>query len=164
MHSHNELENFVKQDLRMVIFDFDGVFTDNRVYVSETGQEFVSCSRSDGIGLQALKRAGIPAMVLSSETNDVVQERCKKLNIECKNACQDKLSFLKDLVRHKELNFSNLLYMGNDTNDSDCLKIVGFPVVVKDSHPDVIPLGKYITKNMGGYGAVREICDLITAV
>ena len=147
----------------MVIFDFDGVFTDNRVYVSETGHEMVSCSRSDGIGLQALKKAGIPAMVLSSETNRVVQERCKKLNIECQNACQNKLSFLKNLVKQKKVNFSNLLYVGNDVNDADCLKTVGFPVVVKDSHPDVISLGKYITKNKGGYGAVREICDLITA-
>lgn len=164
MHSHTEFEKFIKKDLRMVVFDFDGVFTDNRVYVTETGQEFVSCSRSDGIGLQALRRAGIPSMVLSSETNDVVKERCKKLNIECKHACQDKLSFLKDLVRQKDFNFSNLLYMGNDINDADCLKTVGFPVVVKDSHPDVIPLGKYITKNTGGCGAVREICDLITAV
>ena len=125
MHSHTEFEKFIKKDLRMVVFDFDGVFTDNRVYVTETGQEFVSCSRSDGIGLQALRRAGIPSMVLSSETNDVVKERCKKLNIECKHACQDKLSFLKDLVRQKDFNFSNLLYMGNDINDADCLKTVG---------------------------------------
>jgi YrbI family 3-deoxy-D-manno-octulosonate 8-phosphate phosphatase len=164
MHNLIELKTFVKNDLRMVVFDFDGVFTNNLVYVTETGQEIVCCSRSDGIGLKALKNAGILSIVLSSEENNVVLERCKKLKIECHHGCQDKLSFLKSFIEEKKLNFKNLLFVGNDVNDAECLKTVGFPVVVKDSHSDVIDLGKYVTKKNGGQGAVREICDLLTKI
>lgn len=147
--------------IKFIVFDFDGVFTDNRVIVNERGEESVICSRSEGAGLDKLRKIGIDLMVLSSEVNKVVQHRAKKLDIYCVNACENKLQKLKEEAQKRGVSFENICYVGNDINDLECLETVGFPVVVADAHDDVIPIAKYQTKKNGGDGAVREICDLI---
>ena len=151
-------------NIRLVVFDFDGVFTDNRVYVSQDGTETVSCWRSDGLGLAKLKKLELPIWVVSTEQNKVVSARCKKLQIECVQGCEDKLTALKNLVKHYGCSLSEVVFMGNDINDIDCLKSVGLPIVVQDSYPEVIKIAKLQTKRCGGFGAVREICDLIYEV
>ena len=147
--------------IKFIVFDFDGVFTDNRVIVNERGEESVICSRSEGAGLDKLRKIGIDLMVLSSEVNKVVQHRAKKLDIYCVNACENKLQKLKEEAQKRGVSFENICYVGNDINDLECLETVGFPVVVADAHDDVIPIAKYQTRRNGGDGAVREICDLI---
>ena len=147
--------------IEFIVFDFDGVFTDNRVIVNEEGIESVICSRSEGAGLDKLRKIGIDLMILSSEVNKVVQHRAKKLDIYCVNACRDKLPKLKEEAKKRDVSFQNIAYVGNDINDLECLKAVGFPIVVADAHDDVIPIAKYQTRRNGGDGAVREICDLI---
>ncbi len=149
--------------VKLVVFDFDGVFTDNCVYVLEDGTEAVSCWRGDGIGLSKLKQLKIPMMVISTEKNPVVGQRCKKLQIEYIQGCDDKLKILKQLVDTHDCTLADVLYIGNDINDLDCLSAVGLPVVVADAHPDVIPKAEYITSAAGGKGAVREICDLLVS-
>ena len=148
-------------NVQLVIFDFDGVFTDNRVYVSEDGIESVSCWRSDGLGLSKLKGLGLPIWVISTEINKVVSARCKKLQIDCIQGCDDKLVAVIKLVKQFDCSLDDVLYMGNDINDIDCLQSVGFPVVVQDAYPEVVNLAKFKTQRAGGFGAVREICDLI---
>ena len=148
----------------MVVFDFDGVFTDNRVYVLEDGREAVVCNRGDGIGLRKLDRLGIDSLVISSESNPVVSLRCKKLNIRCIQGVQDKLNALKDVARRREVPLARVAFVGNDINDLDCLKAVGLPIVVQDSHTDVLSYGRYRTFKPGGYGAVREVCDVFERV
>ncbi len=149
--------------VKLIVFDFDGVFTDNCVYVLENGTEAVSCWRGDGIGLSNVRQLKIPMLVVSTEKNPVVGQRCKKLKIECIQGCDDKLKVLKRLVDTYQCTLNDVLYMGNDINDLDCVSAVGLPVVVADAHPDIIPLGEYTTNAAGGKGAVREICDLLVA-
>lgn len=147
--------------LKLVVFDFDGVFTDNMVYVIQGGTEAVRCSRSDGIGLRHLEKVGVEPVVVSTETNVVVAERCNKLSIRCFHGCDDKLRIVRDLVSALSISLQEVGYLGNDVNDSECLRHVGFPMIVNDAHPDVLELGVYRTNTAGGYGAVREVCDLI---
>ncbi|MDG2252927.1 MAG: HAD hydrolase family protein [Methylophilaceae bacterium] len=147
--------------IKFIAFDFDGVFTDNLVHTTEAGEEFVTCWRSDGLGLSKLKKLGIPVWVISTEKNPVVSMRCNKLEIECLQSCNDKLSALIKLLEQSNCNIKDAAFVGNDINDSECLKKVGLPIVVADSHEDIKHLALYETKKNGGKGAVREICDLI---
>jgi len=146
--------------IRLVAFDFDGVFTDNMVYVFEDGTEAVRCSRGDGIGLPKLKRAGIKTVIISTEANPVVSARARKLKMECIQNCQDKRAVLEDIAANMDITLDEVAFVGNDINDLPCLTCVALPIVVKDAHPDVIPVARYQTKNPGGCGAVREVCDL----
>ena len=146
--------------IRLVAFDFDGVFTDNMVYVFEDGREAVRCFRSDGIGLHKLKKLGIETVIISTEANPVVSARAHKLKIRCIQDCQDKRAVIEDLVHDQGIGLGEVAFVGNDVNDLSCLECVGLPIVVQDAHQDVVPFARYQTKNPGGRGAVREVCDL----
>ncbi len=156
-----EIVDLVKQ-IKFVIFDFDGVFTDNRVYVSQDGSESVSCCRSDGLGLRRLDDVGIQYCIVSTETNPIVTMRAKKLNIPVTQGHDDKLSVVRRLVAEKGFEMSNVAYVGNDINDKQCLEEVGLPIVVADAYPEVISISQYQTQRLGGHGAVREVCDFIS--
>ena len=147
--------------IRLVAFDFDGVFTNNMVYVSEDGSEMVRCARSDGIGLQKLRDAGIETIIISTEPNPVVSARARKLKIDCVQNCQDKRAVLEERTAKIGISLEQVAFVGNDINDLACLNCVGLPVVVKDAHPDVVPVARYQTRQPGGHGAVREVCDMI---
>ena len=146
--------------IRLIAFDFDGVFTDNMVYVSEDGSETVRCFRSDGIGLQKLKKLDIDTVIISTEANPVVSARARKLKIRCIQDCQDKRAALEDIVQEKNITLSEVAFVGNDINDLACLECVALPIVVQDAYQDVVSTALYQTKNPGGHGAVREVCDL----
>jgi 3-deoxy-D-manno-octulosonate 8-phosphate phosphatase (KDO 8-P phosphatase) len=150
--------------IRLIAFDFDGVFTDNMVYVFENGSEAVRCCRGDGIGLQKLAQLGIETVIISTESNPVVSARAAKLKIRCFQNCEDKSKVLEKLIRKMGISLAEVAFVGNDINDLPCLTSVGFPIVVQDAHPDVIPLAAYFTRNRGGHGAVREVCDLFDQV
>ena len=145
-----------------VIMDFDGVFTDNKVVVFQDGREAVLCSRGDGYGLNGLQKTGVPMLVISKEPNPVVAARCAKLKIECIQGIDDKLPVLKAWLVERNLDIRQAVYVGNDTNDAQCLAAVGCGVVPSDAHPDVIPLARLVLNATGGNGALREFCDLIT--
>ena len=146
--------------IRLIAFDFDGVFTDNMVYVLEDGTEAVRCFRSDGIGLQKLKRLGIESVIISTEANPVVSARARKLKMRCIQNCQDKRAALEEIAREIGITLNEVAFVGNDINDRACLECVALPIVVQDAFEDVVPLALYQTKQPGGRGAVREICDL----
>ena len=151
------------REIRLVVFDFDGVFTDNTVLVFDDGTEAVSCWRGDGLGLRELRRLGIETFVLSMETNAVVAQRCRKLAVPMVQGCDDKPTALASLVADKGLALHQVAYVGNDINDLECLHMVGLPIVVSDAHPLVVRAAKWRTTLPGGRGAVREVCDMITA-
>jgi YrbI family 3-deoxy-D-manno-octulosonate 8-phosphate phosphatase len=153
------MEQIIRK-IRMVAFDFDGVFTDNMVYVFQNGNEAVRCSRGDGIGLQKLKQLGIETVIISTEANPVVSARAEKLKMRCVQNCPDKRAELEKITQELGITLDEVAFVGNDINDRDCLKCVGLPIVVQDAHPDVLGLAKYRTQTAGGHGAVREICDL----
>lgn len=154
-----KLTDFSK--VKLLVLDFDGVLTDNRVYVDQDGREMISCWRSDGIGLSRIKEVGVKTLVISSEVNPVVNKRCAKLGVDCVTGVGDKLSFLKRTLRGQNLSPQTVCFVGNDLPDMDCLKYVGYPIAVKDSAEEVLRTAKYVTKRGGGAGAVREVCDLI---
>jgi len=147
--------------IQAIIFDFDGVFTYNRVIVNDDGQESVICNRSDGLGISSLKKSDISLLVLSKEKNPVAQRRCEKLGITCVYGIDDKKTFLAFWLKEKAINPVNVIYLGNDVNDIECLKYVGCGVVVADAHADAKSAAKIVLKNNGGQRAVRELCDLV---
>jgi YrbI family 3-deoxy-D-manno-octulosonate 8-phosphate phosphatase len=147
--------------IRLVIFDFDGVFTDNTVYVCEDGTESVRCWRGDGLGLRKLDRLGITNLIVSTESNPVVSARARKLAVRCVQDVQDKRATVEALAREHGVALTEVAYLGNDINDLEALAMVGFPVAVHDAHPDILDRVRYRTLAPGGRGAVRELCDLL---
>lgn len=144
-----------------LVLDFDGVFTDNRALLDQGGQEAVFVHRGDGMGLERLKRTGLPILVLSSEPNPVVRARCAKLGLECQQGLGDKRLALLTWLAERDLPPENVIYLGNDLNDLGCLRAVGCPVVVADAHPQVRPAARLILDQPGGWGAIRQVCELI---
>jgi YrbI family 3-deoxy-D-manno-octulosonate 8-phosphate phosphatase len=150
--------------IRLLLFDFDGVFTDNAVFVFEDGREAVRCSRFDGIGLRRLERAGVEAVILSTEVNPVVAARARKLKIGVRQGLQDKVAAAEALCAERGLALFACGFVGNDVNDIPLLQRVGLPLGVADSHPDIRPHVRWLTVHAGGQGAVREVCDAFGAV
>ena len=147
--------------VKAVIFDFDGVFTDNRVIVSTTGEEFVICDRGDGMGTNLLAAAGIKMLILSKEQNAVVSSRGKKLNIEVIQGCDDKLPELIKWLQKNNVDAQQAAYIGNDINDLECLRHVGVAVIPADAHHSVINTATWILQHNGGRGAIREFADVL---
>jgi YrbI family 3-deoxy-D-manno-octulosonate 8-phosphate phosphatase len=144
----------------LIAFDFDGVFTDNTVYVADDGHESVRCWRGDGIGLRQVEELGIATVVVSTETNAVVQHRARKMAVRCFNGCENKLDTLSGIAAEMGISLDAIAFVGNDLNDLVCLTAVGLPIVVMDAHPSVRDVARYRTSAPGGHGAVREVCDL----
>jgi 3-deoxy-D-manno-octulosonate 8-phosphate phosphatase (KDO 8-P phosphatase) len=150
--------------VRLVVFDFDGVFTDNRVWTNERGQESVACSRSDGPGLRRLDEVGVQYLIVSTEENAAVGARARKLGVECFQAATDKLAVVISEAERRGLGLDEIAYVGNDVNDVNCLRAVGLPVVPADAWPEVTPLAQLVLTRKGGEGCVRELCDEIWRV
>lgn len=147
--------------LRLAVFDFDGVFTDNAVWISEQNVEMVRCCRSDGLGLRRLSEVGVDALIVSTEVNPVVSVRAEKLRIDCEQGVEEKGEFLNALRGARGLRWEEIAFVGNDINDRACLERVGLPVVVADAWEEVKPLAKWTLSRRGGEGAVREFCDAV---
>ena len=147
--------------IALLVFDFDGVFTDNRVYVFQDGREAVVCDRGDGMGLSMLRATGLTIAVLSTEQNPVVEARCRKLKIECKQGLDDKRTALVELAREKSVDLKHVVYVGNDVNDLGCMEAAGFAVAVADAHPQALEAADFVLARPGGSGAIRELCDLL---
>jgi YrbI family 3-deoxy-D-manno-octulosonate 8-phosphate phosphatase len=149
--------------IELLVFDFDGVMTDNRVLVFEDGREAVLCNRGDGMGLEMLRKAGVPLAVISKEINPVVGARCKKLKIPYLQGIEDKLAELAKIVGQRRLELAQVAYMGNDINDLQCMRAVGLAIAPGDSQPEALRAADLVTSAPGGFGAVREVCDLLLA-
>ena len=159
----NRTRRTLPRNIRLVVFDFDGVMTDNRVWVNERGEEWVACNRSDGLGLEMLRRLGLELLVLSTERNGVVAARCRKLGVACEQGLADKAARLVTLLHERGIDASDVIYVGNDVNDLGCMRAVGCAVAVADAHPDARRAAHILLSRDGGHGAVREICDRIAA-
>jgi YrbI family 3-deoxy-D-manno-octulosonate 8-phosphate phosphatase len=151
------------RDIRLLALDFDGVMTDNRVLVHQDGTEAVWCHRGDGWGIARLAERGVTVIVISTETNPVVQARCRKLGLDFVQACNDKLSALEAFVEKHGLAPNQVAYVGNDVNDMDCMRWVGVPIAVADAVPEVRNVAHLLTFRPGGEGAVREVADWLIA-
>ncbi len=149
------------RNVKAVIFDFDGVITNNLVHLDENGTETVVCSRSDGMGIQMLRAVGIQMLILSKERNQVVTLRGKKLEVEVIQGCDNKRERLAEWLAEHHLQPSEAVYMGNDINDFECMEYVGLSVAPADVHPSVETVTMWKMGSKGGYGAVRELADAL---
>jgi YrbI family 3-deoxy-D-manno-octulosonate 8-phosphate phosphatase len=147
----------------LIISDFDGVITDNRVWTDQHGTEFVAAYRSDSIGVQRLRTAGIEVMILSSELNRVVEARAQKMGVQVIHGIgiHDKGRVMRDVLEQKRIKAENVIYIGNDLNDLPCFEIAGWAVAVADAYPEVTRAADFVLSRAGGYGALRELIDLL---
>lgn len=148
-------------DIDAVVLDFDGTQTDDSAQVASDGTEQVRVHRGDGLGIAALRRAGIPVLILSSEVNPVVRARARKLSVPVLHGVADKGSVLRDWCSTEAIDPGRVLYAGNDVNDLGCFALVGWPVAVASAHPVVRDAARLVTSVPGGHGAVREIATWI---
>lgn len=144
-----------------LVMDFDGVLTDDRVWIDQDGRESVACSRSDGMGIELLREAGLPMTVISKERNAVVAARCRKLAIEHAHGIADKLPLLREWLAEKGIEPEEAIYVGNDINDLACMHHVGCAVAPADAHPAAREAADIVLGAPGGHGAIRELADLI---
>lgn len=147
------------RDVRLFVYDFDGVMTDNRAVVSENGTEQVVVNRSDGMAIRLFREAGMEQCILSTEENAVVQRRAEKLKIPCTHGCKDKLSTLKNFLLSENIEPENVCYVGNDINDFEAMKWVGHRVAPADAHEKILQIATLVTQASGGEGVIREIYD-----
>lgn len=159
MEEDFEKINSLLSTIELVLFDFDGVFTDNKVTVSDDGTESVTCWRSDGIGLSKIKSLGIRVALISSEKNSVVSMRAEKIELPCLQGIEDKREAVLSFCKKFSIDPSKTIFVGNDINDIPAFECVGLPIAVNDAYPEVFPYVRIRTKRQGGQGAVREICD-----
>ncbi|QDP98813.1 acylneuraminate cytidylyltransferase [Microlunatus elymi] len=150
-------------DVDAVITDFDGVHTPDTAYIDAHGNELVEVSRSDGLGVERLRHAGLPFLILSKETNPVVLGRATKLGVEVRNAIEDKATALQKWLADIGVPPERAAYLGNDVNDLGPMSVVGWPIAVSDAHPQVLAAAKIVLTAAGGRGAVRELCDRVLA-
>lgn len=147
--------------IELIVFDFDGVLTDNRVWVMEDGKEAVICNRSDGLAFDLLKKVGIPTMILSTEQNPVVCARADKLRVPCESGCADKRKFLEAHIQKNDIPAESVVYVGNDTNDLGAIGIAGYSVAPNDAHPKVLSSVDWVLSRNGGQGVAQELVDRI---
>jgi YrbI family 3-deoxy-D-manno-octulosonate 8-phosphate phosphatase len=151
--------------ISLIVFDFDGVMTDNCALVDEEGREQVIVNRSDGMGISLLRqKTSINMIVLSTETNATVAARCNKLGLPFIQGIKDKAGTLKQWLLDHQINPSHVIYVGNDINDMPCFPVVGYAIAPADAHPSVREKADLILQCDGGKGAVREMCDLLLSL
>ncbi len=148
--------------VKMIVMDFDGVLTDNRVWVDENGKEAVAAYRSDSLGLALLRgRARIEPLVISKETNPVVTRRCQKMNIPVIQGIDQKAEALAKVLHERGIDPKQVIYIGNDVNDLECFPIVGYAIAPADAEKEVLMSADLVLSRRGGQGAVREVCDML---
>jgi N-acylneuraminate cytidylyltransferase len=147
----------------LILLDFDGVVTDNRVWTDQDGRESVAAYRSDSILIKDLREKGVDVMILSSEPNSVVTARAKKMEVEAIHGIglQDKGRVMREVLEKKSIKAENVIFVGNDVNDLPCFEIAGWSVAVADAFPEVRQAADFVLNKSGGRGAVRELCELI---
>lgn len=153
--------NIVIDDVDAIIFDFDGVLTNNLVYVNEHGEESVSCSRSDGLAFDVLHKLNKPVYILSTEKNLVVAARARKLKVPVLQGAINKEEEVNVLVDKYGYSYSRIVYVGNDINDYKAMLSCGYTVCPADSHKAIKDLASVILNACGGEGVVRELLEKV---
>ena len=147
--------------IELIVYDFDGVMTDNKVYIDQNGNEMVQVSRADGLGVAEIKKMEIEQVIMSTETNPVVTQRAIKLKIPCLQGLDNKKDALLDYSRKNDIDLKNVASVGNDINDKDAMAIAGFSFCPNDSHESIKEIADHILPRNGGDGVIRELLDLL---
>ncbi len=150
--------NLLTQKKPKIIFtDFDGCLTDDRVWVNEHGEEFVSANRKDGLATKRLKGIGIELVITSMETNKVVLARGNKMGVEVLQGLSDKAQAIDDYLNKNKLTWEDSWYIGNDVNDLGAIRKASFSLCPSDAVEEVVKTVDYVLKTKGGYGVLSEI-------
>ena len=145
--------------IKLLVYDFDGVMTDNTAFVSENGIEMVRVNRSDGLAVQQLARQGFKQLILSTEANPVVTTRAQKLNIDVLQGQDNKKETLIAYCKEHHIELGQVLYIGNDINDEAVMQIVGMPCCPEDAYPSTKALATYVIPVKGGQGVIRHLLE-----
>lgn len=140
-----------------IIYDFDGVMTDNTVFVFSDGMEAVICNRSDGWAIDQLRKRGVHQAIISTETNPVVGMRAKKLGLPYVQGCEDKAQGIRDYAQKNNLDLKRCVYIGNDDNDLPAMMLVGYKAGPADSSPNVKKFVDWVIPVNGGKGVIRTL-------
>jgi 3-deoxy-D-manno-octulosonate 8-phosphate phosphatase (KDO 8-P phosphatase) len=150
------------QKVKLFVCDIDGVFSDGRIYLGNSGEELKAFHTKDGYGIKALGASGVDVAVITGRKSNIVQTRMTALNVKhIVQGEENKLPALKAMIASLALTPEQVAYIGDDMPDFECLNYVGLSIAVSDAHPAILNVCDYITYTRGGFGAVRETCDLI---
>ena len=149
------------KNVSLIVYDFDGVMTNNKVLISQDGTEIVQVNRADGLGVSEIRKLGIEQIIISTEENPVVTSRARKLNIQCLQGIVDKKNTLIDYCNKNRIKLKNIIYVGNDINDKEVMKIVGSTFCPADAHKSIKAISDHVLKTKGGDGVIRELLDLV---
>lgn len=149
------------KDIDLIAYDFDGVMTDNKVFISENGKESVVVNRSDGLAVSKIREMKIPQLILSSEVNNIVKVRAGKLNIPVLSGVKDKKKVIISYCNRKNFDLGKVVFVGNDISDSEVMEIVGYPIAPQDAYEIVKKKAIIITRAKGGEGVIRELFDIL---
>ena len=147
--------------IEALVFDFDGVMTNNLVYLDQNGKESVGCSRADGLAFDVLRKLQKPAYILSTEINSVVTARANKIQISALQGISNKGVGIKELSAREGFDIQNIMYIGNDINDYQVMQLCGFTACPSDSHETIKSISDFELKAKGGNGVVRELLENI---
>ena len=151
----------MNKKIKLIVYDFDGVMTNNKVYIDQNGSEMVQVNRADGLGVSEIIKLGIQQIIMSTEVNPVVTQRAIKLKIPCLQGLNNKKDALLDYSKKNDIDLKKVAYVGNDTNDMGAMEIAGFSFCPKDSHESIKEIADHILPRNGGDGVIRELLDLI---
>ena len=148
------------ENIDAFIFDFDGVLTNDLVFVDQNGKESVICNRSDGLAFDVLRKLKKPSYILSTEKNPIVSARAKKLKIPAIQGVEDKVEELLMLAKSKGYNLNRVLYVGNDINDYKAMQLCGYSACPSDSHQKIRSIATFVLQKQGGNGVIRELLEV----
>lgn len=149
-------------NIRLLICDVDGVFSDGRIYLGNNGEELKAFHTRDGYGIKAVRQAGIEVAVITGRRSAIVQKRMSALTVShIYQGQENKIAAFNELLQKLQLNANQVAYIGDDLADWAVMQQCGLAVAVKDAHPYLRQRAAYVTSLPGGFGAVRELCDLL---
>ena len=152
----------ITNEINLIVYDFDGVMTDNKVYVDQNGKEMVQVNRGDGLGISEINRLGIKQIIISTEKNPVVSSRAKKLKIDCLHGVKNKEIVLTKFCSQNKIHLKNVAFVGNDINDKAAMEIVGFSFCPFDAHKSIKKISDTVLHTTGGGGVIRELFEHLT--
>jgi len=155
------INNINFKNVQLIVYDFDGVMTDNKALIFEDGSEAVIVNRGDGLGVKILSQLGYKQIILSTEKNKVVSTRAKKLKIDSFQGIADKASVLRGICDENNVALKNVIFVGNDINDKKAMSMVGFPISPSDANEKIKGLSILTLKSKGGDGVIRELAEMI---
>ncbi len=148
--------------IKLLVCDVDGVFSDGRIYLGNDGEELKAFHTKDGYGIKALIKSGVEVAIITGRRSNIVANRMKALNVQyLVQGQENKLPALQELMALLAIKPEEIAYIGDDMPDAVCMEYINLGIAVADAHPAVKKIANYTTFTPGGFGAIRETCDLI---